>query len=226
MPPIAKLYNRSAADRNNNTRQNYADGTSGTYLPWMQHVISSTHNGNTPILIWAEEGISTGNANADQEGANKYMSIRCVRNLGMAEDHALDLLPQDYIEKTVAADKTVTFSARFLNKDATRDYVSEELPVHYENSITNYLTDKFEVYKEGTSGTNTNFETFNSIITDAINKGEKNPYCPEGWRLPNQREVAIMFYYMIGKNPDGTVTNENKMGAIEDAVLIYNQLGK
>lgn len=86
------------------------------------------------------------------------------------------------------------------------------MTVHYENSITNYLPDKFEVYKEGTSGTNTNFETFNSIITDAINKGEQNPYCPEGWRLPNQREVAIMFYYMIGKNPDGTETYENKMG--------------
>lgn len=212
VPPAAKLYNRSAKERNDNTEHTYSDGTGEKYKPWMQHVISSTHSGDKPILIWAEEGISTGNADKDQEGANKYMSIRCVRNLGMAEDHALDLLPQDYIEKTVAADKTVTFSARFLNKDATRDYVSGELPVHYENSLTNYLPDKFEVYKEGTSGTSTNFENFNSNITDAINKGEKNPYCPEGWRLPNQREVAIMFYYMIGKNPDGTVTNENKMG--------------
>lgn len=213
VPPIAKLYNRSAADRNNNTRQNYADGTSGTYLPWMQHVISSTHNGNTPILIWAEEGISTGNANADQEGANKYMSVRCVRNLGMPEDHALNVLPQDYIEKAVADDKTVTFSTRFLNKDATRDYVSGELPVHYENSITNYLPDQFEVYYQGTSGTNRSFEAYNMAITDAIDEGETNPYCPAGWRLPNQRETAVMFYYMIGKNPDGTSSNENNMGS-------------
>lgn len=212
VPPAAKLYNRSAEERNDNTNHTYSDGTSGTYKPWMQHVISSTHSGDKPILIWAEEGISTGNADKDQEGANKYMSIRCVRNLGMAEDHALDLLPQDYIEKTVAADKTVTFSARFLNKDATRDYVSGELPVHYENSITNYLPDQFEVYPTGTTGTSHSFEDFNSAITNAINKGEKNPYCPEGWRLPNQRETAIMYYYMIGKNPDGTATGENKMG--------------
>lgn len=37
--------------------------------------------------------------------------------------------------------------------------------------------------------------------------------CPAGWRLPNQRETAVMFYYMIGKNPDGTSSNENKMGS-------------
>lgn len=213
VPPIAKLYNRSAADRNNNNRQNYTDGTPGTYLPWMQHVISSTHNGNTPILIWAEEGISTGNASADQEGANKYMSVRCVRNLGMPEDHALDVLPQDYIEKAVADDKTVTFSTRFLNKDATRDYVSGELPIHYENSITNYLPDQFEVYYEGTWGESRQFEAYNAAITDALDEGKTNPYCPVGWRLPNQRETAIMFYYMIGKNPDGTSSTENNMGS-------------
>lgn len=212
VPPDAKLYNRSAEDRNDNNYHSYSDGTSGTYKPWMQHVISSTHNDNVPILIWAEEGISTGPTDSDQEGANKYMSVRCIRNLGMAETHNLNELPQDYIEKTVAGDKTVTFSARFLNKDATRDYVSSELPVHYENSVTNYLPNQFEVYPTGHTGASHSFEDFNSAITNATNKGEKNPYCPEGWRLPNQRETAIMYYYMIGKNPDGTATNENPMG--------------
>jgi hypothetical protein len=130
----------------------------------------------------------------------------------MADGHAINELPQDYIEKTVASDKTVTFSARYLNRDATRDYVSGELPVHYESSITNYLPRQFEVYPTGTTGTSRSFEDYNSAVTTALNLGQTHPYCPDGWRLPNQRETAIMYYYMTGKDINGNNTGENAMG--------------
>lgn len=201
LPPAAKLYNRSVAYRNSTDTEK-----------WMQHVLSSTHNNSAPILIWAEEGISTGASTASQEGAAEEMTIRCIRNLGMADNHAINKLPQDYIEKTVGSDKTVTFSARYLNKDATRDYVSGELPVHYESSTTNYLPRQFEVYPTGTTGTSNSFEDYNSAVTNALNLGQTHPYCPDGWRLPNQRETAIMYYYMTGKDLNGNNTGENAMG--------------
>lgn len=202
LPPVAKLYNRSVADR-----------SSKETAKWMQHVLSSTHQSGHPILIWAEEGISTGSSNADQQGADEKMTIRCIRNLGMDASHELDVIPQDYIEKTVADDKTVTFSARHLNINATRDFISGELPVHYENSVTNYLPRQFEVYSTGTSGTSRSFEDYNNAITTALNTGQEHPYCPEGWRLPNQRETAIMLYYMTGKDQLGNATGENALSA-------------
>lgn len=201
LPPVSKLYNRSVSDR-----------SSTETVKWMQHVLSSTHESGYPILIWAEEGISTGSSNASQEGADEKMTIRCIRNLGMDASHELNVIPQDYIEKTVADDKTVTFSARHLNINATRDFISGELPVHYENSVTNYLPRQFEVYSTGTSGTSRTFEAYNSAITTALNSGETHPYCPAGWRLPNQREVAIMHYYMTGYDQNGNSTGENAMG--------------
>ena len=41
------------------------------------------------------------------------------------------------------------------------------------------------------------FKTVNTNVTTAIDKGEQNPYCPEGYRLPNQMELAMMKYYDV-----------------------------
>ena len=190
--PTSRLYNRSPEDR--------ADKTPSK---WMQHVCSSTWQGNGESLVWAEEGISTGPYGLDnQEGAKVEMSVRCVRNFGMYPDHSLEDLPQDYVQKEQNPDNGATvYNLSFVNKASLRDYSSIELPLHLENEKENYLYKKFEVATEFVLSESHKFQDFNEAITTAISKGETNPYCPEGYRTPNQREMAIMAY---NKLYDGT----------------------
>lgn len=192
--PTSRLYNRSPEDRKNSTPSK-----------WMQHVCSSTWQGSGESLVWAEEGISTGPYGAGQEGALEEMSVRCVRNFGMDADHSLKDLPQDYVQKEENPDNGATvYNLSFVNKASLRDYSSIELPLHLENEKENYLSEKFEVATEFVSSNSLTFQGFNEAITTAISKGGSNPYCPKGYRTPNQREMAIMAY---NKLYDGTEFN-------------------
>lgn len=193
--PTSRLYNRSPEDRANKD----------TPAKWMQHVCSSTWQGNGESLVWAEEGISTGPYGASQEGASVEMSVRCVRNLGMDADHSLEDLPQDYVQKEQnPVNGATVYNLSFVNKASLRDYSSIELPLHLENEKENYLYEKFEVATEFVSGKSLVFKEFNEAITTAISQGGSNPYCPKGYRTPNQREMAIMAY---NKLYDGTEFN-------------------
>lgn len=194
--PTSRLYNRSPEDRANNK---------DTPAKWMQHVCSSTWQGSGESLVWAEEGISTGPYGAGQEGASDKMSVRCVRNFGMDANHSLEDIPQDYVQKEKNPDNGATvYNLSFVNKASLRDYSSIELPLHLENEKENYLYKKFEVATEFVLSESHKFQDFNEAITTAISKGETNPYCPKGYRTPNQREMAIMAY---NKLYDGTEFN-------------------
>ena len=189
--PTSRLYNRSPEDRKTSK--------------WMQHVCSSTWQDSGESLVWAEEGISTGPYGVDQEGASEEMSVRCVRNFGMDANHSLEDLPQDYVQKEQNPDNGATvYNLSFVNKASLRDYSSIELPLHLENEKENYLYEKFEVATEFVSGNSLTFQGFNEAITTAISQGGSNPYCPKGYRTPNQREMAIMAY---NKLYDGTEFN-------------------
>ena len=193
--PTSRLYNRSPEDR--------AD--KDTPAKWMQHVCSSTWQGNGESLVWAEEGISTGPYGANQEGALEEMSVRCVRNFGMDANHSLEDIPQDYVQKEEnPVNHATVYNLSFVNKASLRDYSSIELPLHLENEKENYLSEKFEVATEFVSGNSLLFQEFNEAITTAISQGGSNPYCPKGYRTPNQREMAIMAY---NKLYDGTEFN-------------------
>lgn len=83
------------------------------------------------------------------------------------------------------------YNLSFVNKASLRDYSSIELPLHLENEKENYLYEKFEVATGFvTYGEAKEFKDFNEIITSAISNGGSNPYCPEGYRTPNQREMT------------------------------------
>ena len=123
----------------------------------------------------------------------------------MDANHSLEDIPQDYVQKeqNPVNDATV-YNLSFVNKASLRDYSSIELPLHLENEKENYLYEKFEVATEFVSSESHKFQDFNEAITTAISKGESNPYCPKGYRTPNQREMAIMAY---NKLYDGTEFN-------------------
>ncbi len=191
--PTSRLYNRSPEQRQSKKAED-----------WMQHVVSSSYTiGKGETLVWAEEGISTGPYGAGQEGAREEMSVRCVRNFGMDANHSLEDLPQDYVQKEQNPDNGATvYNLSFVNKASLRDYSSIELPLHLENEKENYLYEKFEVATEFVSGNSLTFQGFNEAITTAISQGGSNPYCPKGYRTPNQREIAIMAYNKLYKDKE------------------------
>lgn len=202
--PTSRLYNRSPEWRNSDDKTH-----------WMQHVVSSSYNGGE-TLVWAEEGIATGPyGTGNQEGANIEMSVRCIRNLGMEANHSLSDLPQDYVQKELSATGGTIYNMSFVNKASLRDYSSMELPVHFENEKENYLYEKFETATTIEKGESNSFQKFNDAVTKDISDGKTNPYCPKGYRIPNQRELAIMVYNKLhdGKefNYDFPSDNSNAM---------------
>lgn len=184
----ARLYYRTPEQKASNDKND-----------WYQFVISSTHHSDSPspIVIWGQEGLSTSSLSQSlgwASGVTAY-GIRCVRNLGIDSDAPINEAPDDFLTKTENADGSVTFEATHLNAAALRDYTSTDLPYADEWSSANRLYKRFEVAPEYTDFSSTiPFTTFQADI-DA--RGSYlSGYCPEGYRIPNQMELAMMNYYM------------------------------
>ena len=183
-----RIYNRSTADRN-----------SPDPARWRQHVISSTKypSNNQPTVIWGEEGISTGDISGSfQWGGITNFTVRCVRNLGLANDAPINKTPDDYIQTSQNADGSYTFECTHINESALRYYTSRELDYEDERATANSLYKKFETApadQTWTSGA-VSFKALN----DEVSKYGSSVYawyCPDGYRLPSQTELAVMRYY-------------------------------
>ena len=208
----SQLYNKSPEKK-----------ASSTTTDWQQHVVSSKcgtdSNSNNPLMVWAEEGISTGNHTSWNDLQNAS-STRCVRNLGYMngisdESYGLDVEPQNYINVT-NSDDGVIYDAANLNTTATRYYTSKELPLHSEIDPENQVYKKFEMLSATQSMTNTApwstywqtvgskpgllFKDFNTVAEDYIATGKS--LCPDGYRIPNQVEMAVAYYF--GNQTDDT----------------------
>lgn len=183
-----RIYNRSTADRN-----------SDDPARWRQHVISSTKypTSNEPTIIWGEEGISTGDISGSLAEGNTKFTVRCVRNLGMANDAPINKTPDDYIQYSKNADGSYTFECTHINESALRYYSSRELDYEDERATANCLYKKFETAPADQSWTSgeVSFKTLNDEVSkygSSVYAG----YCPDGYRLPSQTELTIMRYYM------------------------------
>lgn len=201
VPRNSRLYNRSAADMESKEQKK-----------WAQHVVSSTQHERDgyikgPIVVWAEEGISTGHAEESLD-ASQYgpATLRCVRNLGNLdptkdpEKYDLTTVPQSFgVYRKAENGNNAYFDATYLNSEALRYYTSRELEFHSNNSIENRLYRRFEICPEfrnvsGETG-NMGFDGLNTNINNSILSGDGNPFCPVGYRLPNQRELAMLAYF-------------------------------
>lgn len=182
----ARLYYRTPAQKASSEKND-----------WYQFVISSTnHSVGGPTVIWGQEGLSTSSLSDSKSWAPDVTAygIRCVRNLGVDSDADIKDVPDDFLTKT-ENNGSVTFEATHLNAAALRDYTSTDLPYADEWSSANRLYKRFEVAPTYTDfSSNIPFATFQADI-DA--RGSYlSGYCPEGYRIPNQMELAMMNYYM------------------------------
>lgn len=181
----------------------------GTY---MEHVVSSSGSYTAPWIIWAEEGASRGQYNdgsyTDEETERRDYKYRCIRYLGIPLDN-IDDIPEDYVTVTQVTSEhgdsyrlnlsKLDYSARRSSSDG-----GNELPRHNErgNDGNNRPYRAFEVLVEpkGEGATARRWEYSESEgdnmptgFKDMVYFSGRSKLCPSGYRVPNQRELMLMY---------------------------------
>ena len=185
---------------------------------WRAHVVSSTMRGDYPRVLTAEEGVAThtasedwmlpanlNNASAEEKEAYKsaMRSVRCVRNIGTYDSGSgrrdISYAPltkkadQYYTAETTGTgtDAYYTFQFNRLDPKALRPYTSEELPFHNEHSAHNRVYLRM-ITQSAAQHIHIDKDTLLYKINPEISAAGVNPYCPAGYRIPNQVELALM----------------------------------
>ena len=191
----SRLYPSNATDRENMVRWHY---TSSSY---------NSADGNAWVL-WAEEGASRGSYSDSYSAMEGKYSYRCARNLGLSLDTP-DEIPTDLISVTEEADGNYLIDVTNMSVKARRtNYEVNRLPAHDERDADNRPYAKFRVNKdcyayplEAVNGGHTGPYSASSTEYETgynwINKQNWLYYqtvdpSPEGYRIPNQRELLIM----------------------------------
>ena len=205
----------------------YPDEMRDKERPYFHYTTNSSNSGDNdePWIFWAEEGASRGSYDTSQEvlknpddpndnndNNNKY-SYRCLRNLfpeGTDNGAEPDLL----VTVTTEPSGYYRLDLSNLHPDALRDSpVSGELPLHNEQDEENKPYVKFVVHPETRPAVETYWDwsgypflsdrviTFtNSLSVDDIVIPSTPNHCPEGYRVPNQRELLIMSTFLDQEN--------------------------
>ena len=237
----ARLYKRTASEK-----------ASDDERQWRQHIVSSTRygsNSNTPYVVWAEEGSSIGDLQGSTEwGRMTDWEVRCVRNLGMddSDDADLEATATDYVQ-IKGSDAVPLFDLNYLNEKSIRYLGQDGVDLVYSDELSaqNRLYWQFEATSlDCPSYSAITFPDMQANIDRSLGN---NPYCPPGYRLPNQREMTLMHFYcassfwtgvyqaytrtyysygMNGSNPKPTETdpsysNQQKTGWSRDSRNIY-----
>ena len=197
----------------------YRDETNGIIR---SHVASSSYNNNdyrVPWKIWAEEGASRGpyyKADEDvngtytktersipeaeqaiygSKGANGLIHYRCVRNLGIRLSD-----PETRFDTYVTVERgthtnnegdtfnELVLSLEKMESNSIRSAIVQgaEQPAHTERDYANRPYKKFAVIKDRRYGnTEGEWEDY-----------QHTKVCPDGYRMPNQREMMLMYIYI------------------------------
>lgn len=157
-----------------------------------------------------------------QDLASRGESVRCLRNIGTYTDESgktrditeapYDEQPEQYFIITPTPNSSdpagthYTFEFDNLNPKSLRELSESELPYHDQFSVANCVYLKFETqsredelsmpWADGFSYPF--YETMEDINPTVTNLGY-NPYCPQGYRFPNQCEQLLMSLYLPDK---------------------------
>ena len=199
---------------------------SGINVP-STHYVTSTIKDSSPMVYWAEEfGATskhddaikwrqapvpasliessylpkqTNDLTADQIKTVReeaVVSLRCVRNFGAK--YTSTVLPQDYYSVTQPSGGDGTIDLTYINAAALRTAPDSGMPLAYGDvngvSENNRPYVGFFVQESGTSVSN---------WRDAYEKEiDYNSVCPDGYRIPNQREMILMSIAIESWSPE------------------------
>ncbi|MEG2060939.1 MAG: hypothetical protein RRY33_03665, partial [Alistipes sp.] len=158
-------------------------------------VPSRSSSKDNPLILWSSEGSSVGGLDGATNGISARVYYRCVRNLGLSPTAAETVLPVDFATYDPT---TRTINLDKLDEKSIRGFSTVgELADHNERDVRGYNKPwtKFEI-NAATSGNNLTWEA----VRARSQPGGTNPVCPVGWRVPNQRELSLMYSRMPKNN--------------------------
>lgn len=181
---------------------------------WRHHVVSSSYR----LTAWAEEGGNATYYNWDF-GSSYHTwgsimdaavgeTVRCVRNIGTFDDGGVlkDISEAPYTQEidryfklNQNNDGSYTFYFDNLNPISLRELCETELPYHDQNNISNCLYLEMQVQSPDLNIGDTEEDKFSvklEEINDNVTAMGHNPYCPPGYRFPNQSELLLMYSYL------------------------------
>lgn len=187
------------------------------------HVASSSYWSNTgePWVLWAEEGASRGrwgesatatiygNGYGATNRKQKFYDYRCVRNLGLSLAD-VDNEPQTYRDGSMTKENNFkeftnrlgeTYSEKWIDLSAldiasvrTAEVVSPAVqPTHNERSRTNRPYQKMAMLVDNDSKDGKIYPLDKQINWDDGQNESNGSICPDGYRVPNQRELMLLY---------------------------------
>ncbi len=233
MPSYARLFHLDDETGYDGNYRHYQNGnTLGRHYITSYWVKNGTNRdqvtSNDLYVYWAEEygsncAFDTSKGSyygSPQSGGKHVVSVRCVRNLGMA--YTSTSMPTDYLQvvdstPNDATDNEVSVDLSYMNIAALRQTIAAtgHLPYVDMNEVgeNNRPYFGFNVLPRyyGGRGLNTTTTWY------AAYQGEQvggTSICPDGYRIPTQREMLIM----VKSLPAASWTNTS------DTYLMYNGL--
>lgn len=177
LDPEAKLYPDVLKD--------LVPGATDKHKKQYYHYLGSTSGGSGGTVLWAEEGTSTSNNKTNNWGddpgggsqtSGKYMRlVRCLRNLGEDTNTGANVIPlMTYNSDTNIFDLSMMNAASFRSSFYGSDAI---ITTGDQNDPYNKPRARFQ-------------------IAESKNARSGLGNCPEGFREPSMRELAIIFNLM------------------------------
>lgn len=172
--------------------------------PYWHLASSSYYNGNqsNPWVLWAEEGASRGeyNYSHDYVYRKEEYDYRCVRNLGLSLDR-IDEYPEYYTDVKENVNKNrykeyIIKMSKLESKSVRTALVIGNQDKHHERSDVNRPYKAMAVLvTDLTSTIKQDVMVYPRVASDMTNFTGYQNYnpCPTGYRIPNQREMMLMY---------------------------------
>lgn len=201
MPSYARLFHLDDATGYDGNYRHYQNGnTLGRHYITSYWLTKDGSTSNYLYVYWAEEYGSTSNFEkskgsyygSPQSGGKHVVSVRCVRNLGMP--YSTTSMPTDYLQvvdstPNNATDNEVSVDLSYMNIAALRQTIAATGHLPYVDM--NVIGENNRPY----FGFNVLPKTYTNTTWYKAYQGEQvggTPVCPDGYRIPTQREMLIM----------------------------------